>query len=313
MADKNDLPQEFPAIKSHEDLRGRANYRIDINSKAVRLTQILGSYFFNDGIRCGLSSCHHVHKRGYLVETDDGAETNIGWLCGKTHFGVDFTHKRKQYDAAQKAYRDRQAVRAVMASAESTIEELRSLQNQPYGGKWLSKSVSAFGRLYPAWMVDQLRRRAQKGDYAVSTVRMRTREELEIAAAANAGVPEERLKYLQEQAGVLVGLSIFAKPAIEHAAYVVPRRLHELEQLNADLMGARVLARWASWARGVDEALLDFEILIEEGRKFFRPDNLKLLVYLAYKPEDRAYLSRLSWDYDAASGIDTGSKRRTAG
>ena len=37
---------------------------------------------------CGLKSCHHKHKKGFIIRTLCGAFFNIGQDCGKTHFGV---------------------------------------------------------------------------------------------------------------------------------------------------------------------------------------------------------------------------------
>lgn len=308
MQDKTDLPKEFPEINSPEDVWARPNYRANVDPSTVRLTGIVGPYTFPEKVQCGLADCHQHHNSGWLVETDAGFETNIGWMCGQAAFGVTFTHKKRQYREAERVYRSRRTLRELLARADTITGQLRALQQQEHGGRWLTTSLQAFKRLYPAWLVEALRHRAVKGEYVVHWDRRASREELEVAKAANPGVPEERLLYIQEQVGVLVGLSIFRKPASEWSAYGIPKKLAELKETDLERLGVRQLSTWASWAGGIDAALQDFGALIEDGRMFFRADNLALLVDLANRPEDRQQVARLKWDYELGSGWDSRTK-----
>lgn len=54
------------------------------------LSVIIGQHASTDWIRCGLSNCHTLHVRGYLVVTKSGLETNISKDCGKSDFVVAF-------------------------------------------------------------------------------------------------------------------------------------------------------------------------------------------------------------------------------
>ncbi len=305
MPDKLDLPQEFPEINSPQDIWARPNYRANIDPSKVHLTGIVGPYTFPEKVQCGLADCHQHHNSGWLVETDAGIETNIGWICGQAAFGVAFTHKKRQYREAERVYRSRRTLRGLLAQANTITEQLRALQQQEHGGRWLTTSLQAFKRLYPAWLVEALRHRAVKGEYAVHRDRPRSKEELEIARAASPGTPEERLRYIQEQSGVLVGLSIFSKPVSDWSAYGLPKKLTELKEIDLERLGVRQLSAWAKWAGEVDTALRDFQALVEDGRKFFRGENLALLIDLANRPEDRQQVSRLKWDYESGSGSDS--------
>ncbi|MEF9443407.1 hypothetical protein OWT26_25875 [Burkholderia sp. 1A5] len=76
----------------------RAGFTNDLDPKQHELKAIIGRYAFRDKLRCGLSSCHTPHNRGYIVVTKSGLETNIGKDCGKTHFGVDFNDMSRQFE-----------------------------------------------------------------------------------------------------------------------------------------------------------------------------------------------------------------------
>src|SRR5688572_33182359 len=62
------------------------------------LKEIIGHYQFGDNIKCGLSNCHTPHMTGYVVATKSGPVTNIGQVCGKKYFGVEFTHLSRKLD-----------------------------------------------------------------------------------------------------------------------------------------------------------------------------------------------------------------------
>ncbi|HHF0702221.1 TPA: hypothetical protein ACPIBI_004804 [Pseudomonas aeruginosa] len=75
-------------IKSPEDFVDRPDYRevLDFGEKSGReLLEILGAYIFPDtkSVKCGIRNCRTPHRRGYLISTTDGLETNIGNVCGK--------------------------------------------------------------------------------------------------------------------------------------------------------------------------------------------------------------------------------------
>ena len=43
---------------------------MDVDPKAVKLETIIGNYTQSDFVRCGLSTCHTKHGKGYLVKRE---------------------------------------------------------------------------------------------------------------------------------------------------------------------------------------------------------------------------------------------------
>lgn len=82
--------EEFIEVKDWQEISSRKNYSPDLNIKDRSLEKIIGYYELPEKLKCGLSSCHTPHFKGYLVQTGDGSETNIGNACGKKYFDVVF-------------------------------------------------------------------------------------------------------------------------------------------------------------------------------------------------------------------------------
>ena len=82
--------RELIRVETWEDITTRPGFDGNLNPANQKLASIIGQYGFKDQVPCGLSNCHTLHQRGYIVVTKEGRETNIGKDCGKNYFGVDF-------------------------------------------------------------------------------------------------------------------------------------------------------------------------------------------------------------------------------
>lgn len=74
------------------------------------LDQVIGNYLFKDRIPCGLSTCHEPHGKGYIASTKSGLIPNVGSICGKNHFGVEFDQLSRTYTRAITEHNNRQSV-----------------------------------------------------------------------------------------------------------------------------------------------------------------------------------------------------------
>jgi len=90
-------------FRAAEDFKSRPNYRDDLDHLQHKLHRIIGDYSFPKSaqIRCGLKECRTKHWHGgYVVETVDGLETNIGADCGKKYFSVNWGDLQTAFDKA---------------------------------------------------------------------------------------------------------------------------------------------------------------------------------------------------------------------
>lgn len=102
-------------IEKPSDLTGRPRYQESLAFSPHaerRLYRILAAYRFPEDaqIKCGISHCRTPHGSGYLVETSDGLETNIGNVCGAKHLGADFQQERSRYRAQEKRQRNLEVI-----------------------------------------------------------------------------------------------------------------------------------------------------------------------------------------------------------
>lgn len=91
----------IPRPKSYDELRARPRFVEVLDKRAHALKAVLTDYRFPKMVRCGLSECRTPHFDGYLVETQDGHETNLGHVCGKRTFGESFELARAAFDRAR--------------------------------------------------------------------------------------------------------------------------------------------------------------------------------------------------------------------
>lgn len=82
--------EEFAEVDSWQTICDRPNYLENLIAQDRRLEKIIGYYELPNKVKCGLSNCHTPHFKGYVVETDNGTETNIGHTCGTKYFDVQF-------------------------------------------------------------------------------------------------------------------------------------------------------------------------------------------------------------------------------
>ena len=70
-------------------MSGREAFQAPLDHTQHVLKAVLSDYHFERQAPCGLKGCRQWHNTGLLVVTESGAETNIGQICGRTHFGAE--------------------------------------------------------------------------------------------------------------------------------------------------------------------------------------------------------------------------------
>src|SRR3546814_1412159 len=135
----------FVRIESWDDIESRPGFAKDIDPRSVKLKAIIGSYTFSDYIPCGLSTCHQPHGNGFLVVTVDGRETNIGRICGKRHFSVDFVQMSRVFLKDLRAQQNREFLwelkHRLPSRSEEHTSELQSLMRISYAVFCLKKKI----------------------------------------------------------------------------------------------------------------------------------------------------------------------------
>ncbi len=252
---------ELFVFESHEAITSRPRYRETLDHAQHALKRIVGQYDFPPSLAwpCGLQSCRTSHQRGFLVETTDGYETNIGRICGKNHFGAeawDRTHSeyKKNRDDQERA----QWLEGMLKEKDSLLSKIETLVRDITAAKRqmdeIRTSMNKDERLKRAFRT-AIKNQVVEVDRPTTT----TADVIGRLAGTEAAVPG----FLEK---VLSNLTSEATPVLHRLSH------KQLAVLNA-------------WKRKeLQTKLVDVRAAIDQGQralasasKFLAPHNLRLL------------------------------------
>ena len=124
--------RELIRIDKWQDVLDLPGYTEIVDPATVRLKDIIGNYVERDPVLCGLSTCRQPHGRGYLVVAEDGRVTNIGHVCGKNTFSVEFQAMANRFNQTLPfgATGQLSAVNKTLADYGASILALNATQTQ---------------------------------------------------------------------------------------------------------------------------------------------------------------------------------------
>ena len=101
-------------VENWDEIVQMPNFRTDIlaSTDDTRQVQIVGTYDEPKLVRCGLRDCHKEHNKGFLVSISDRLMTNVGRICGRNTFKVDWATATSQYITQRRDYDRKGLIRA---------------------------------------------------------------------------------------------------------------------------------------------------------------------------------------------------------
>lgn len=285
-----DFPIVCRTFSSSGEYRARPSFRDGAQPSAVTLAGIIGNYRFAEPVSCGCAGCSQTHEHGYLLLLSDGSETNTGWDCGLDHFGTQFVAMRLAYDRTEREQPRRQALRELIARGDRFRETIQLLQLRPHGGNWLLRNLRHFEELYPAAILDAVRRHAGQRQVHISEPAVHADptgpiSNIDISIdSATADVPALKT--------TVRGLRIFTLDTDNWPLFELELELNEFLGLNVDTLASAELTRWMQWAQGLESRLAELEEAIDDGKLFFRRGNLDALQFLV---QDQKAREQMAW------------------
>lgn len=284
----------FARIESWDDVLARPGFKTDVDPKTVMLKGIIGSYAFATFLPCGLSSCHTLHGRGYLVVTSDGHETNIGKDCGKKYFSVDFERMVKVFDRDLRAQEQRQALVAFQHQIPAIKARIQALKVGETGANRIHRNLSALTdarRGLPVAVLQLIARLTKQRDGTLTTSRLATAEEVERLRAqgqrAKAGET-----YVDEPAGQLEGLAaLYDESDLRILLVERMRPLEVVEAADVDHLPDKARRELAKWVLTVEPTLVQAEAAIAAARRLLTRSNLRQTLQFLTGKEDRRRLN----------------------
>ena len=272
-------------IENFNDVYEIPGFRVDVDPKAVILETIIGNYTESDFVRCGLSSCHKKHGKGYLVKIEDGTVTNIGKDCGKTHFGVDFESMRQNFDRDIQNKERRENLKAFQNHIPEFRKIIAEVRTEDAGADWVFHNINALttpGKGVPDSIVDTVRRVTRTRNAVLTNPRFATKAEREQAEVSE-GRKIDGPYYINEPVGQLEGIGVlYAENDIRELLILgLEKLLKDIEALDVDSLPSPKLRTNINLATGADAQLSRARASVNAGRIFLRADNLKVLLEFA--------------------------------
>lgn len=281
-------------VESWDDVISRPGFAASIDPKTVTLKEIIGSYNFDTMIPCGLSTCHQPHGTGFLVVTADGRETNLGRICGKRHFSVEFTQMSRVFLRAVRAQQDRELLHALNHRLPAVAAEVATLKTGSYGAGWVSQRVNLLlgvTAVLPRPVINAVREAVRRGDGSLTKPRATTQEERDAFAAAVDVTGLERRNRLadavEERVGQLDGFAALAPGnALKDLLAAIEPLLSQLPAVDIDSLPESRLRDLAKQAGELDANMDRLRTTIEVGRRLLTKQNVRQLTAFTTNPSE---------------------------
>lgn len=270
-----------------DDIVNRPSYTTPVEPNESHYLRVAAIYSFAEhGVTCGASDCLQAHSQGFLVITSDEKETSLCEACGKRLLNVTFEAQRKVLQGQSHIRQQRIQLNTVLKQSEEIKRRIRELKQAPYGANWLYRALTNFRKACPAELLTALGELAtNKEDNAI------------LNALLEDNADGSRLRQIEQ----LEGLGVFAVDIREALIDGVLRPLEQLEDYAKDPDSTRSLANYCRWADRLDEQFALVEKLLEEGRVFFKTENLERLQSIPLSKKSARLTRSLRWQYDNAT------------
>lgn len=292
--------KELVRIEHWQDILDRVDYRADVDPTSIQLDAIIGSYVFSEPVPCGLSSCHQPHNRGYLVSTKSKVVTNIGNVCGKNHFSVDFQTLRNKFNRDVRIKAQKEALKAFISRVPEYEERITDLRSGEHGADWVYKHTQLLktpNSGTPEVIRKELQRMLKEGTNEIRLEREASIQEIETHEAIQ-GRRVERPYYIEERIGMLEGLPALREENNLRTILVedIQAGIERISSMNMELATEHQLSIESKWAGELDAKLERAEKSVADGKRLLEKSNLSQLLKLLNAPQEIKLFKQLLSD-----------------
>jgi len=286
----------FVRVDAWSDVATRPGFIASLDPKKHNLKAIIGSYIFPDPIPCGLSNCHTPHLKGYLVSTEEGMETNIGRVCGKTHFNVEFEELTRQFDRALEVSEYRERLERFLAQLSVREATVKGLRHGPPKALEIFNTIRFLSDPTRGCPIQVVRHVGAMIKSRTSILeRLRQADESEIAAEEVATRKElSRPHFVPERFGQLEGMiALYEENDIRRLLVnELEEKFKEFRELEIGSLTHASLRSWATWTDTVDLTIERLRDALDAGKALSRRRNLEQLLHLFEKQADSSEFRR---------------------
>lgn len=282
--------KELVRIERWQDILDRPDYKANIDPAVIQLEAIIGSYTLLEPVPCGLSTCHQPHNRGYLVSTKNKLVTNIGNVCGKNHFSVDFQTLRNKFNRDVRVKAQKESLRAFSSRIPEYEEKISELRGGEFGADWVHKLTNKLktpNMGVPNLIYRELQRMLRNGTNEIRIQRKATNKEIEVQETI-LGRSVERPYMIEEGIGVLEGLSALSEENNLRKILVedLQSGIERISSMEIESATEHQLSVESKWAGEIEAKLERAERAIDVGRRLLEKRNLTQLLKVVDEHSD---------------------------
>lgn len=268
----------FVQVGEWADIESRPGFTESLDPQTNELANIIGSYIFPNLIRCGLSNCHTPHAKGYIAVTKSGRETNIGNVCGKKYFGVDFETMTRSFDESFQEQKDRETLWTFKFQMDAFKARIEDLRKQDRGADWAHQKLKPFieGDRAISHVVQKIGEMVRTGDSRLGKQREATEEEIQAQELAQGKRIVDRPYYIEERIGTIAGIEALSRQNdLKHLLiHELQQRAKEFGECNIDSLTRSELRSWAKWVGGTDSIFDKAQSALQSARRLLTRENL---------------------------------------
>jgi hypothetical protein len=263
----------FVDIKSWEDILSRPGFKQKLDPNLIILKQIIGQYSINPKQPCGLRSCGTKHNRGYLVVADGGLETNIGNVCGKKIFGVEFNQLHDVFKRSLNEQRYREEILETQNQLDDIVEKVEILRNGDFGGDKSYENMHwHITKGFPESICTPLIERAKRGENIVSREVRLSEEERKMLPIAR-----KNDRFRAETIFIIAGIkAVIDYPRLRTILHKrLGNELEEFRNLDVPSLNYINLQHWNNWKNKINTRLKEASNIIDDCRRFLESTNIE--------------------------------------
>lgn len=283
--------KELVRVENWKEITERPGFSNNLDPNAHELRQIIGQYAFPDMIPCGLSNCHTLHSRGYLVVTRSGQETNIGKDCGKNYFGVEFVDMAARFDRDMRDKEARERLWSFTFKLDELKGTIKALREGDRGADWVHRTSRPLidpGKQVPIVAIRQIAAMLKTGSSALHIDREATSQEYEMEEA-RLGRLVKRPLVVSDKIADILGIAALdqANDLRQILILDLEANIKSFEPLSIDTMSSKDLLKWSKWTSTVDQRLETARRSLAVGHVLLKRTNLEPLTKIIEEEEER--------------------------
>jgi hypothetical protein len=282
-------------IASWDDIESVPGFTVGIDPATVKLKEIIGSYTFDAFIPCGLSTCRQPHASGFLVAAADGRVSNIGRICGKKHFDVEFTQMSRVFLAAVRAQQNREFLGELKNRLPGITAEVVAIRTEKHGAAWINTRINQLtgkSSALPTPIINAVRQAVRRGDATLIIERAATKQEREERSAAVDVKGLEHLRrnvpfVVEDRVGQLDGfLALAPGNGLREILGTIEPFLTDLAEADIENLPDKQLRELSKVGGELDANLERLRSVVAAGRRLLALHNIRQLERFATSSAD---------------------------